>query len=67
VEAHTQHRDEWEKRLDEQLLILQQCQSDHQIQSCLSCPDLLGCKTRDSYVKAVYESMSKGHGGGFEF
>jgi len=29
--------------------------------------ELNSCQLRDNYVKAVYESMSKGAGGGFEF
>jgi len=31
------------------------------------CDKLFECALRDEYVKAVYESMSKGQGGGFEF
>jgi len=60
-------RDRWEQALDQKLETLQQCQQDHALKSCLACPDILDCQLRDAYVKAVYESMSKGHGGGFEF
>lgn len=60
-------RDQWEQALDIKHDALQQCQTDHALQSCLGCPELLDCSLRDAYVKAVYESMSKGHGGGFEF
>ncbi len=60
-------RDRWEQALDRKHKELQQCQSDHALESCLKCASLLDCQLRDAYVKAVYESMSKGHGGGFEF
>lgn len=60
-------RDQWEQALDQKYIELQQCQQTHALQSCLGCAELLDCTLRDAYVKAVYESMSKGHGGGFEF
>jgi len=68
-QAQTQprSRDRWEQILDKKLILLKQCQQDHALKSCLACPELLACPVRDAYVKAVYESMSKGHGGGFEF
>lgn len=62
-----QPRDNWEQALDQKAIELQQCQATHTVDSCLKCSELLDCNMRDSYVKAVYESMSKGHGGGFEF
>ena len=31
------------------------------------CESLIGCKLRNEYVKAVYESMSKGQHGDFDF
>ena len=60
-------RDQWEKALDAKLLELQACQKEHHLQSCFPCDKFLECQLRDSYVKAVYESMNKGSGGGFEF
>jgi len=33
----------------------------------MGCEKLLECEVRDDYIKAVYDSMSKGAGGGFEF
>ena len=65
--AKSPAKDSWEQALDQKLEALQQCQQEHALKSCLSCPELLDCQLRDAYVKAVYESMSKGHGGGFEF
>jgi hypothetical protein len=50
---------------------LEACQKEKQrsadIPSCYTCDQLLNCETRNTYVKAVYESMSKGETGGFEF
>ena len=67
IQTSPKSRDQWEQALDQKHSELQQCQTEHTLKSCLSCPELLECTLRDAYVKAVYESMSKGHGGGFEF
>ncbi|MDD3344346.1 MAG: hypothetical protein PHR87_12320 [Sulfurospirillaceae bacterium] len=47
--------------------LLQHCQQEKGLESCTSCEHLFECETRKAYVKAVYESMAKGQGGGFEF
>ncbi|HIP61116.1 MAG TPA: hypothetical protein EYG98_01005 [Sulfurovum sp.] len=60
-------RDKWEMILDEKLAQLKICQTEHQQTSCLNCPEFQECELRDEYIKSVYESMSKGEGGGFEF
>jgi hypothetical protein len=60
-------RDIWQKRLDEQKLKLQECQKSMGVTSCLGCQKIFDCEIREHYVKAVYESMNKGEGGGFEF
>ena len=59
--------DKWELALEEQIKILQKRQDSHNLQSCTPCGKLLDCNTRQQYIKAVYESMNKGSGGGFEF
>ena len=59
--------DEWNQALDKQIIIIKQCQTDKQLLSCTTCPQIIECETRKNYVKAVYESMNKGSGGGFEF
>jgi hypothetical protein len=59
--------DEWNKKLDIQLEILKKCQDDKKLSSCNFCDEILECKIRQEYVKAVYESMNKGKDGGFEF
>ncbi len=59
--------DEWQILLTQKKTELENCQVNHQVKSCLPCEKLLDCETRDLYIKAVYDSMSKGKGGGFEF
>jgi hypothetical protein len=59
--------DEWEIALKAKVKELQACQVEKQVKSCLLCPKLQNCELRDSYVHAVYSSMNKGAGGGFEF
>ena len=59
--------DEWEIALRRKKSELEACQKEHQVKSCTACEKLLACELRDAYVKAVYDSMNKGTGGGFEF
>ena len=59
--------DEWQIALKQQKVELEHCQKKEGVSSCLKCEKLLKCELRDAYVKAVYDSMSKGKGGGFEF
>ncbi|WP_457606754.1 hypothetical protein [Nitratifractor sp.] len=59
--------DRWEEKLAVKLEELKVCQQERQITSCLACEKILECELRKAYVNAVYESMNKGQGGGFEF
>lgn len=59
--------DEWEKKLDIALEELNSCQSSSGFNSCKDCVEFFECVLRKKYVIAVYESMNKGSGGGFEF
>ncbi len=59
--------DGWQIALAQQQVVLEKCQKEKQLHSCLKCEKLLECEVRDAYIKAVYDSMSKGKGGGFEF
>ena len=59
--------DEWKLALIQKKADLESCQIEHQFTSCMNCEKLLECEIRDAYVQAVYDSMSKGTGGGFEF
>jgi hypothetical protein len=57
----------WDINLAQKSDILIKCQKEHNLEGCEKCSELLDCETRLEYVKSVYESMSKGDGGGFEF
>jgi len=59
--------DEWQLALKQQKIALEACQKEQHLKSCMPCDKLLDCVLRDRYIKAVYDSMSKGKGGGFEF
>ena len=65
--ADTTQKDEFELELDRQREILQACQREKGLSSCFACETMFECKTRKNYVDAVYSSMSKGDGGGFDF
>lgn len=59
--------DKWEEALEKELVIVKQCQNSLNLNSCSPCEKIFDCEIRKKYVIAVYESMSKGSGGGFEF
>jgi hypothetical protein len=59
--------DEWQLALEVKKRELEACQREQKVNSCLSCSKIHDCEIRDAYVHAVYNSMSKGAGGGFEF
>lgn len=59
--------DVFEKKREAEREKVEACQLEKKVSSCLVCPEVIGCTIRKSYVVAVYESMSKGAGGGFEF
>jgi len=60
-------KDEWVIALEKKLQELKECQIKEGLNSCMKCPKVLECELRANYVKAVYSSMNKGSGGGFEF
>jgi len=62
-----QEKDKFELYLDEMIIKIQKCQEEKSLKSCSDCEYYLACELRDEYVKAVYNSMSKGDTGGFEF
>jgi len=64
---HSREKDRFEIYLDEMIKKLQACQKEKSLKSCSVCSLYLECELRDEYVKAVYNSMSKGDTGGFEF
>ena len=59
--------DEWDIKLDKKLGELKACQKEKSFKSCSDCAEFFECELRKKYVIAVYESMNKGAGGGFEF
>ena len=63
----TREKDRFELHLDEMIKKVQECQAQKTHNSCSVCEFYLECELRDEYVKAVYNSMSKGDTGGFEF
>ncbi|MDR1285070.1 MAG: hypothetical protein LBJ88_02590 [Campylobacteraceae bacterium] len=64
IEAKT---NEYELNLKQESEILLLCQNEKNIDSCFVCENIYECEKRKRYVKSVYESMSQGQGGGFEF
>ncbi|MEA3315780.1 MAG: hypothetical protein U9Q30_08000 [Campylobacterota bacterium] len=60
-------KDKWEIALDNQKIVVEQCQESKNIDSCMRCTEVLKCEVRKIYVNSVYQSMNKGAGGGFEF
>ena len=65
--TNNQTRDKFELHLDEMIPKIQLCQKDKNLSTCSACEQYLACELRTDYVKAVYNSMSKGDTGGFEF
>ena len=53
--------------LEEATTRLKECQTDKDTNSCFKCLVGLDCSLRLDYVKSVYESMSKGKDGEFNF
>ncbi len=59
--------DKFELHLQSMIQKLQSCQKEKNMKSCSSCEHYFSCQLRNDYVKSVYNSMSKGDTGGFEF
>lgn len=65
--THNQEKDKFELHLDEMIAKVQACQDEKNLASCSVCEYYIACELRIDYVKSVYNSMSKGETGGFEF
>jgi hypothetical protein len=63
----SEQKDKFEIFLDEMIVKVQTCQDEKAHKSCSECEFYFSCDLRHEYVKAVYNSMSKGDTGGFEF
>lgn len=59
--------DEFELHLEKMIDELKKCQENKSLKSCSPCELFFECQLRKDYVDAVYNSMSKGQTGGFEF
>ncbi|MDX1807932.1 MAG: hypothetical protein R3331_00195 [Sulfurospirillaceae bacterium] len=57
----------YDQELDIAKKALEDCHESLNMKSCMDCEKLFDCEIRKSYVAAVYNSMSKGETGGFEF
>lgn len=66
-ETSSLKKDKFEVYLDEMIDKLKECQVQKNMQSCSDCEFYLACELREEYIKSVYNSMSKGDTGGFEF
>lgn len=64
---HNKEKDKFELYLDEMIIKIQDCQQNKNLKSCSLCEKYLDCELRNEYIKSVYNSMSKGDTGGFEF
>jgi len=65
--TNTKELDKFEIHLDGMIEKLQSCQVQKNMKSCSDCESYFSCQLREDYVKSVYNSMSKGDTGGFEF
>ncbi|MEA3373538.1 MAG: hypothetical protein U9Q62_07600 [Campylobacterota bacterium] len=63
----TEATERFEQRLDTTMQSMQSCQKEKNVTSCSECDEFIGCSVRKEYVQSVYDSMSKGETGGFEF
>ena len=59
--------DRYEEDLEAALQAVKACQENLKLESCMQCDKIFECTIRKTYVVAVYNSMSKGQSGGFEF
>lgn len=66
-EIANQELDKFELHLNDMIVKLQECQQSRNLKSCSICEQYIDCQLRTDYVKSVYNSMSKGETGGFEF
>ncbi|MEA2091910.1 MAG: hypothetical protein U9O83_06065 [Campylobacterota bacterium] len=66
-ETHSQELDKFELHLDEMIVKIQACQKNKNLTTCSICEFYIDCELRAEYIKSVYNSMSKGETGGFEF
>lgn len=59
--------DKYELALEDKLKEIKECQDSIDTNTCSRCNEYWSCILRTSYVRAVYQSMSKDKEGNFEF
>ena len=59
--------DRFKEELNIKISKVVKCQKENNINSCLSCEKWEKCSIRKEYVESVYQSMSKGQNGEFDF
>ena len=67
MQATSLELDKFETHLRGMIDKLQECQNNKNLKTCSDCDQYFSCELRSDYVKSVYNSMSKGDTGGFEF
>lgn len=67
IEAEDSISDKYLLSLEEATTRLKECQTDKDTNSCFKCLVGLDCSLRIDYVNKVYESLSKGKEGQFNF
>ena len=67
MQATSLELDKFEIHLRGMIDKLQECQNNKNLKTCSDCDQYFSCELRSDYVKSVYNSMSKGDTGGFEF
>lgn len=65
--AEAAEKDRYAQCLEEEVSKLQACQKEKGLESCSVCSEVMECTIRKTYIQAVYQSMNKGQGGGFDF
>ncbi len=59
--------DNFQKKLDDNIQKIKECQKEHDVNTCFKCEFVIECKVRKEYVDSAYSSMNKGSGGFFNF
>lgn len=54
------NQDAFQQALQESKIILQECQKQNNVSSCLHCSEVLECAKRSNYVKNVYLFLNQG-------
>lgn len=57
----------YEDKLDKHKKAITKCQQEKNLNSCYSCDKTFSCKTKRDYIRSVYENMSEGRIGDFDF